>query len=145
MSVSGGTPVFIRITWSGRRHDAGSGESDVAGTYTVTVTDANSCTKTTVGVTSSPSQHPGRSITLTNRSHEFYVRQRESAGSIDLTVNGRHGRLTDLQLEPGRCNPQRKTARSVWLTAGTYTVTVTDANGCTKTTSVDHYSHTNGH
>jgi len=98
-----------------------------AGTYTVTVTDANSCTKAVGIIVIQPTQ-----ITLTE-THVNVLCNGASTGSIDLTATGGTGVLTyNWSNVPGSNNPQDQSN----LPAGTYTVTVTDANSCTKTLSV---------
>ncbi|MBI4649131.1 MAG: hypothetical protein HY738_21705, partial [Bacteroidia bacterium] len=95
-----------------------------AGTYTVTITDANSCTTTT-------------SVTITQPTAltAFYTQTNVSCnggnnGSINLTVSGGVSPYTYLWSNSA-------TAQDInSLTAGIYTVTITDSNSCTKTTSV---------
>ncbi len=124
MSVSGGTPAYTYL-WSN-----GATTQDIsnliAGTYTVTVTDANGCTKDVGIIVIQPTE-----ITL-SETHVNVLCSGSSTGSIDLTATGGTGNLSyDWSHIAGNNNPQDPTG----LTAGTYTVTVTDANNCTKTLS----------
>jgi hypothetical protein len=122
LTVSGGTPGYT-FQWSG---NAGTVEDPIglaAGTYTVTVTDANGCTRTASATLTQP---PALSLTAVP------VRlacPNSSTGSIALTVTGGTPGYTFLWSSGSNAqNPSN-------LAAGTYTVTVTDANGCTATTS----------
>jgi len=124
LTVTGGTGAYT-YSWTG-----GVTTQDctglVAGTYTVTITDANSCTKAVGNIVIQPSE-----ITL-SETHVNVLCNGASTGSIDLTASGGTGILTyDWSHIPGNNNPQDPTN----LAAGTYTVTVTDANGCTKSLS----------
>ena len=97
-----------------------------AGTYSVTITDASSCTWSQSFNLTQPAAALAVTATPTNATCG------SNNGTINLTVNGGTGTYTfnwaDITTTP---EPQNRTG----LTAGTYTVTVTDANGCTTSTS----------
>lgn len=97
-----------------------------AGTYAVTITDASSCTWSQSFTLTQPAAALAVTATATNATCG------SNNGSINLTVNGGTGTYTfnwaDITTQP---EPQNRTG----LTAGTYTATVTDANGCTTSTS----------
>lgn len=96
-----------------------------AGTYTVTVTDANGCTQTTSVTLGQPPQLTASATAtapLCNNGND---------GSISLTVGGGTPSYS-FQWSNGATS-QNPTG----LSPGGYTVTVTDANGCTQTTSVN--------
>ncbi|MEO8150821.1 MAG: T9SS type A sorting domain-containing protein [Bacteroidia bacterium] len=92
-----------------------------AGAYTVTVTDANGCTKTVSIALSSPADVVVTGI-VTNANCFG-----GSTGSIDITPSGGTPPYTYLW-NTGATTQDRINV----LAAGTYTVTVTDSKGCTK-------------
>ena len=91
-----------------------------AGTYTVEVTDANSCTKKLSATIAQPS---AIAPTVT---HVNVLCHGASTGSIDLELTGGTGAYT-YNLGGGITSQDRS-----GLAAGTYTLEVTDANFCTK-------------
>jgi hypothetical protein len=121
VTVTGGTTAYTYL-WNG-----GVNTQDrtglAAGTYSVTITDANGCT-TTVSKTITQPTTLTASATNTNVNCNG-----GSNGTIDLTPAG--GTTPYTYLWNGGVTTQDRTG----LAAGTYSVTVTDANGCTTTTS----------
>ena len=98
-----------------------------AGTYTVTVTDAKGCT-TSVSVVILQSGKPVVTVATTNLNCNGVCN-----GTIDLTVTGGTAQYTyDWAHIPLTNNAGDLTG----VCAGTYTVTITDANFCTTSTSV---------
>ena len=123
VTATGGTPTYT-YSWSPSGGTAATATGLLAGTYTVTVTDANGCSKTA-------------SVTITQP--EFML-----AGNCVTTGvscnGGTDGTATAVAV--GGTAPYTYTWNTVpvqtgatvsGLAAGTYMVTVTDANGCTKT------------
>jgi gliding motility-associated-like protein len=116
-TVNGGSQPYT-YAWSN-----GSSQEDqaglVAGTYTLTVTDANGCTtSTTAEVTGS------QALAI-------------SATTTDVTCHGGNNGSIDLSVQGGMApytfawTGQSQTEDLTDLMAGAYQVTVTDVNGCT--------------
>ena len=123
LSVTSGTPGFS-YAWSN-----GAVTEDLtgvpAGSYTVVVTDLNGCTATTSATLTQPVSALNLSFTQTD-----VLCFGGSTGAINLTVAGG---------TPGYTYAWSNGAITQdlsGLSAGTYSVTVTDLNGCTATTSV---------
>jgi gliding motility-associated-like protein len=96
----------------------------IAGTYTVTVTDANGCQKTQSGTIS---QTPN-SLTL-GSSVQNVACFGQSNGSATVTVSGGSPNYEYLWND----NNAQTTQTATGLPAGTYTVQVSDANNCIMT------------
>lgn len=94
-----------------------------AGTYTVTVTDANECTKTASAVVTQPD------ALVTSGTPVNLVCRGVSTGSISMFSTGGTPPYTYLW-NNGSTNQNRS-----GLSSGTYTVTVKDVNLCTSTAS----------
>ncbi|WP_296386111.1 SprB repeat-containing protein, partial [Winogradskyella sp.] len=93
-----------------------------AGNYTVTVTDQTTlCTQNTTITVNEPNAL-STGIAVTN-----ILCKDDNTGSVDLTVNGGTSPYTFLW------NTGATSEDLVNVVAGTYSVTVTDANGCTAT------------
>ncbi|MBL0023850.1 MAG: SprB repeat-containing protein [Saprospiraceae bacterium] len=122
LTVNGGTAAYA-YTWSNSAITQNI-SGLVAGTYTVTVTDANMCPKTTMVTITEPTD-----ITLssTQINESCYG---GSTASIDLTVSGGTPGYTYVW------SNSAVTQDISTLATGTYTVTVKDANMCPKTTMV---------
>ncbi len=127
LSVSGGSPGYSYNWSTGATSQDISGLS--AGTYNVTVTDLNGCTATLSKTLTQPAPL-SLSASVTNATCPT-----DADGAIDLTVSGgTPGYTYDWDndgLEAPDDDPQDLNS----LLPGTYTVIVTDANGCTATTS----------
>ena len=100
-----------------------------AGTYKLTVTDSNNCSESKEFIITEPevitideqiSDYSGFEISVSGGSD----------GSIDLTISGGTNDYTFLWQGSG-VNPTSEDQSG--LSAGTYTVTVTDSNGCSET------------
>ncbi len=99
-----------------------------AGTYAVTITDANGCTTTVTKTITQPN-----ALTLSTAITKASC-PGVSDGAITLTVSGG---TTSYSVAWSGPNGYTSTATSpTGLEAGTYIVTVTDANGCTATATV---------
>jgi gliding motility-associated-like protein len=98
-----------------------------AGTYNVTVTDANGCTASTSGIITEPSLILAMP-TITNA-----LCNGDNNGSIDLQVSGGNGGYTYLW-----SNGQTTQDLSN-LISGLYYVTITDVNGCIESSPFTYY------
>jgi gliding motility-associated-like protein len=125
VTPSGGTPGYSQV-WSGAGGLGTTTAPVVAGTYSVTVTDANNCTQTgstTIGVT------PGGTATISS--------------AVNVTCNGANNGSITVSMGGGATapfnylwNPAVGAGSTVTgLAPGTYSVTVTDDHGCTAMTS----------
>lgn len=118
---SGGTPPYTYAWSNGSNTQSISGLT--AGTYTVTVTDADNCVETQNAIISQPAAI-NLSTTVINESFPG-----NGDGAIDLTVAG--GSSPYSYAWSNGANTQDING----LIAATYTVTVTDNNGCVANTS----------
>ncbi len=124
LTIGGGTPGYTYLWSNGSTTEDPSGLP--AGTYTVVATDANGCTINSIitlvqpavlGSTVTPSLYPG----------DVNVSGCVNDGSIDLTPTGGNPVYTYLWSNGAT------TQDISGLAAGTYTVIITDANGCQTT------------
>lgn len=126
VEILGGTPLFT-IAWSGPVSgtliDVPNGLTSLpnlsAGNYSITLTDMNNCTEICSFEITEPSCGLDISINATDISCFGYA-----DGSVVLTTSGGLPPL-DIQWSNGATLPNLTS-----LSAGTYTVTVTDASGC---------------
>ncbi|MCX6200092.1 MAG: PKD domain-containing protein [Bacteroidetes bacterium] len=121
LTVNGGTGPFTYI-WSN-----GATTKDIqglnAGTFSVTITDANGCTNTnSVAVTDASNV----SVSFTSQNPT----QGNSDGSVTANPSGGSGPYTYLW------NTGSQLQTLLNIPAGTYTVTVTDNAGCSKVSSI---------
>ncbi|KAF2518378.1 hypothetical protein EYY60_00165, partial [Flavobacterium zhairuonense] len=124
VSVSGGTPAYT-YSWAPSGGTAATATGLTAGTYTVTVTDANACQTTQSFTISQPTVLNATPVAQTN-----IACYGGSTGSATVTGTGGTGAYTYSWAPSGGT-----AATATGLAAGTYTVTVTDANGCQDTQS----------
>lgn len=125
ISVFGGTPAYAYL-WSN-----GSSTQDLSslgtGTYSVSVTDANGCVATVVYTLTAPIP---LSISFTNNNIGCFG---DSTGYINSNVTGGQSPYSYFW------NTGANTPNITNVIAGTYTLTVNDAGGCTSTSSVQIY------
>ncbi len=118
-SAQGGISPY-NFAWSSGP-PTGLNNNVLAGTYTVTVTDANGCTETS-------STTVGQPTPLTASATTVSVKCSGSAdGSATVIPQGGTGPYTFKWSD----TQQQTTATATGLAAQSYVVTVTDANGCT--------------
>lgn len=125
VNVTGGTGAYS-YSWapSGGTSSTATGLS--AGTYTVTVTDANNCTDTQ----SFTITQPAAALSTTAGTINNTSCNGGSNGTAQVIASGGTPGYTYSWAPYGGTN-----ATATGIAAGTYTVTVTDANGCTATRS----------
>lgn len=121
VTASGGTPPYT-YAWSGGGSSA-TKSNLIAGIYTVTVTDANSCVSTATRTVTQPT-----AISATTSGNHVSC---NGGNNGTATVNASGGTPPYTYAWSGGGTNTTKSN----LTAGTYTVTITDANGCVFTAS----------
>lgn len=120
-TISGGTPPYDLLWSNGASTEDISGLA--AGTYTLTITDANKCTKTVEGVI-----NEGNCPVITVTGKVTPVSCEEKYGAIDITVTGGTGPYTYLW------SPNNSTDEDLsGISEGEYSVIVRDANKCEAT------------
>ncbi|MBL4592677.1 MAG: hypothetical protein JKX68_02555, partial [Flavobacteriales bacterium] len=116
ITVSGGTLPYTFL-W-----DNGATTEDLsnlaAGNYTITITDGNGCTFNTTYTIFNNTGNLAASAVITNEACG------NSAGTINLTVTGNAGALSFLWSNGATTEDLTN------LSAGLYSCTITDANGC---------------
>ena len=122
-SASGGTAPYT-YAWSNGATNA-SITGLVAGTYTVTVTDQNGLTATNTGTVSQPAVLVSASVVDSNVTCNSFLDGGATAaatgGAMPYTYTWSNSATN---------------ASITGVGAGTYSVTITDANGCTDSTSI---------
>lgn len=123
---SGGTPGYSYV-WNPGAQTTQTATGLCAGTYTLTITDAAGCTRTQTVTITQPS-----AVTLTLAAIPATLAcNGDCNATLSATVGGGVAPYTYLW-SPG----SQTTASISGQCAGTYTVTVTDANGCTRTQTI---------
>jgi gliding motility-associated-like protein len=131
-AVTGGTGRYS-YSWSTNPvQTTATATGLAAGNYTVTVTDSNSCSASRSFRVTQPAQI-AISNTITNSTCG------QATGQVKATVTGG----TPPYTYSWNTTPAQTTATITGLLAGSYTLTVTDANSCTQTAIAD-VSNSNG-
>ncbi|MBK9193928.1 MAG: gliding motility-associated C-terminal domain-containing protein [Flavobacteriales bacterium] len=134
-SIAGGIPNYT-IAWTGPNGFTASTEdinNVVAGSYTITVTDVNGCTSNATVVLNEPAVL-GSNLSISQYNNGAAIAcNGGSNGSIDLNITGGEAPYTVAWSGPNGYTASTQDIGA--LSAGTYNVTVTDANGCTTTNS----------
>ncbi len=125
-TVTGGTPAYTYDWSNGASTKSITGLS--AGTYTLTVTDANECTATTSVIVIEPPVYSCDMTVVADVTCYGYMDGIAMAGATGGTPGYTY------QWGPGAHNQSTQTATG--LAAGTFSVTVTDSRGCPLVCSV---------
>ena len=124
VTAAGGTGAYT-YSWAPSGGSAATASNLAAGTYTVTIKDANLCTITKTVTITEPT------VLTATTSQTNVGCGGDNTGSATITVSGGTPGYTYLW------SPSGGTAATAnALVAGTYTVTATDANSCTITKTV---------
>jgi gliding motility-associated-like protein len=123
-SGSGGTTAYTFLWSTGSTSDTTSGLT--AGSYTVTITDANGCTDSEIAVITEPAT--GMTVSITNTDSTSCNNGTDGAASAQAA--NAQGTVTYAW-----SNGDAGATTTSGLSAGTYNVTATDASGCTATTT----------
>ncbi len=126
VTATGGTGT-LTYTWTGTTQTGGSIDSLSAGTYTLLVTDANGCTAT-ASYTVNPA---AGAVVLGNPTIVNVSCNGGNNGSITVTTSGGTGNINLVWSTV----PVQNGTTVTGLAAGQYSVTATDAQGCTATGS----------
>ncbi|MBK7763794.1 MAG: hypothetical protein IPI46_10560 [Bacteroidetes bacterium] len=128
VSTTGGTGIVqYALTPGSVTNTTGNFSSLVAGNYTVTATDANSCSITT---TLTIIQPPALAWNTTSTTSPLC---NGGNGSLQVSTTGGTG-IVQYALTPGSVT--NTTGNFSTLVAGNYTITATDANSCSITTTL---------
>ncbi len=142
ISVTGGTPGYTYAWTTADGSGLVASDEDQtglsAGTYDLVVTDANGCTQTdTYTLTQPDAVEVAGALTNLDCNSASGV----PTGAIDITASGGQGSnpgdYTYNWMTTDGSGLVATDANQTGLSAGTYDVTVTDANGCTVTASYD--------
>jgi gliding motility-associated-like protein len=137
LTVTGGTPIYT-FNWNGPSSYTSALQnisSLYAGTYSVSITDANGCNFVLLKTLTEPA---AISNTLTPSIYIGGTNINCNGGSTgSLTVNSSGGTGPYSVLWNGPASYTSSSSSIVGLFAGVYTLTVTDANTCIKTQTIN--------
>ncbi len=126
VTAMGGTGSYS-YSWSNGITNA-SNPNLAAGTYTVTVTDAEGCTQVCSGVVTEPS---ALVLTAVVQDLSCNAANGPADGAVDITASGGTGAYAYSWTTTGGSGLSGTSEDQTGLTVGTYEVVVTDDNGCT--------------
>ena len=122
LSATGGSGIYTFTSTGGTV--TGNSLSAPAGTYTITATDGNNCTGTfsvTIGQSAAALSATTSKVNVLCKGG--------ATGTATVLATG--GTIGTGYTYSWNTSPVQTTATATGLVAGTYTVTITDANGCT--------------
>lgn len=135
VTIAGGTPNYNSVVWTGGGTPSGTLNDTLnnlhAGTFTATVTDANGCSATTTFTITQPTQ------LVLNMFTEDVNCFGDSTGKAWVVVTGGTPGIPPYTYNWSGGTQAGAGDTIKILVAGTYTLTVTDGNGCTDTSSVN--------
>ena len=134
VAASGGTSVYQYKIGSGSYQSSGTFSSLAAGSYTITILDANGCNTTQAVTISQPSA--ALSVSCSNTSASGYG---ATDATVSVTANGGTSSYSYLWSNSATSNSVSG------LSTGAFSVTVTDAHGCTAscTTTLNNFTQAN--
>lgn len=135
VTVAGGTPGYNNVVWTGPGTPSGPLNDTLnnlaAGTYTASVTDTNGCVATATFIIEQPTP------LVLNMFAEDVNCFGDSTGKAWVVVTGGTPGTSPTYTYQWSGGTQAGAGDTIRiLVAGTYTVTVTDANGCIDTNSI---------
>lgn len=141
LTVNGGTPAYTYLWSNGATTEDLGGLA--AGTYSVTVTDANGCTANASYTVTQPATPLSGTITVSpvqtipgQASYTIFVGYGPQSVTLSATASGgTPGYTYSWSPATGLANPNSATTSASPTTTTTYVVTITDANGCVKSVS----------
>lgn len=126
--VNGGTnPKTYYLQPGNLSNTTGNFTSLPGNTYTVSVVDANNCSISSTIVINQTS-----GITINTFNSQNILCYGAQTGQAIMTINGGFGSM-NFQLQPGNLTQSNGNFQN--LSAGNYTITATDGNGCTASTA----------
>jgi large repetitive protein len=129
INMAGGTPAYtFTATPGGASNSTGIFNSLATNTYTINIVDSKGCTKSTTVFISNPTAINWVSVSKTN-----ILCFNAQTGTINSSANGGTGILTYSLQGTALSNTN---GAFTGIGAGTYTLIVTDANACTKSSIV---------
>jgi len=128
VTAAGGTPGYAYI-WTNNVSTTDSANNLMAGTYNVTVTDTNACSATASAVVTEPAV-----LSVTATSTNVSCNPGPADGTITAVGAGGVTAYT-FSATDGTNNYNSANGYFTALSAGTYTVNVTDQNSCSATTT----------
>jgi gliding motility-associated-like protein/uncharacterized repeat protein (TIGR01451 family) len=128
VSIDSGAYTFLGATGSPFNYSTGT-----SGTYQFQITDANGCTAESTLITLEPLSQPVLSVVAQTQP---ILCNGDANGAIDITIDTAFGTppfIINVNNDTTSTNYGTQTSN---LSAGTYTMTLTDANSCTATDTI---------
>lgn len=127
VNVSGGTTPYT-YSWNTTPAQTTDTATNLkAGTYTVTITDSNGCKAMDTAIITEPT---ALSLSINNKTNVSCYNGNNGAAIVSVSGG------TGTYIYSWNTSPTQTDDTAINLTAGTYTVTVTDSNGCSDTAMV---------